>query len=136
MIRTRINRLVEKHGEALIVTAAATLLFVTLAIIYWYSYSSIKKSISRNAESELRESSLKVNNVVSVMELALRNNVWAVPKSANSIKQVEEMVVHVVEDNLHVMGCGVAYRPELNNGQQMGVFAYDVELHEVRLHEA
>ena len=55
MIRTRINRLVEKHGEALIVTAAATLLFVTLAIIYWYSYSSIKKSISRNAESELRE---------------------------------------------------------------------------------
>ena len=126
MIRTRINRLVEKHGEALIVTAAATLLFVTLAIIYWYSYSSIKKSISRNAESELRESSLKVNNVVSVMELALRNNVWAVPKSANSIKQVEEMVVHVVEDNLHVMGCGVAYRPELNNGQQMGVFAYDV----------
>ena len=126
MIRTRINRLVEKHGEALIVTAAATLLFVTLAIIYWYSYSSIKKSISRNAESELRESSLKVNNVVSVMELALRNNVWAVPKSANSIKQVEEMVVHVVEDNLHVMGCGVAYRPEMNNGQQMGVFAYDV----------
>ena len=126
MIRTRINRLVEKHGEMLIVSTAATLLFVTLAIIFLYSYSSIKNSISRNAESELREGSQKVRNVVGVMELALRNNVWAVPKSANSIKHLEEMVVHVVEDNLHVMGCGVAYRPEMNNGQQLGVFAYDV----------
>ena len=111
MIRTRINRLVEKHGEALIVTAAAMVSFRRWLSSTGIHTLSIKKSISRNAESELRESSLKVNNVVSVMELALRNNVWAVPKSANSIKQVEEMVVYVVEDNLHVMGCGVAYRP-------------------------
>ena len=62
----------------LVILLAALLLGLTLALLYLYSFKSIKSSIGHRAESELRETGLKIRGVMSEMELALKNNLWIV----------------------------------------------------------
>ena len=123
---SKLNKFLQKRGNILVVTLAAVLLSLTLTILYFYSYNSIKKSISRLTESELRETSLKIKNVVNDMELALENNVWAAPWHNDSLWAAEELVEHVVRDNIHVMGCGIGYVPSQNGWRRDGVFAFDL----------
>jgi sigma-B regulation protein RsbU (phosphoserine phosphatase) len=123
---SKLNKFLQKRGNILVVTLAAVLLSLTLTILYFYSYNSIKKSISRLTESELRETSLKIKNVVNDMELALENNVWAAPWHNDSLWATEELVEHVVRDNIHVMGCGIGYVPSQNGWRRDGVFAFDL----------
>lgn len=110
----------------MVVVMAAILLSMTLAILYLNAYRGIKYYINRLTASELRENSLYIHNVVNDMQLALENNVWAAPWHNDSLWATEELIVHVVRDNLHIMGCGVAYVPSENGGRKDGIFAYDV----------
>ena len=124
---SKMNEFLQKRANLLVVSVAALLLCLTLAILYLYSYNGIKNYINRLAASELRENSLYIRNVVNDMQLALENNVWAAPYHNDSLWATEELVVHVVKDNLHIMGCGVAYVPSENGGRKDGIFAYDLE---------
>ncbi|MCR5130229.1 MAG: SpoIIE family protein phosphatase [Prevotella sp.] len=126
---TRIERTAaffQKWGIVLFITGATLLIGAMLAVLYYYSYNSVRRSIDRRAASELNEASLKIHTIVSSMELALKNNVWAVPMHSDSLFATEELIHHVVNENLHVMGCGIAYVPEENGGEKIGSFAYDV----------
>ena len=118
----------QQRGGMLVILLAALLLGLTLALLYLYSFKSIKSSIGHRAESELRETGLKIRGVMSEMELALKNNLWAIPLHADSITMTRELTKRVVRANENVMGCGVAYVPEQNGDRQSGIFAYEVHV--------
>ncbi len=123
---SKMYEFLQRRGNLMVVVMAAILLSMTLAILYLNAYRGIKYYINRLTASELRENSLYIHNVVNDMQLALENNVWAAPWHNDSLWATEELIVHVVRDNLHIMGCGVAYVPSENGGRKDGIFAYDV----------
>ena len=121
------NPFLQKWGNVLVLTVVAMLATLTLLGLSYYSYKQLQKGIVRYSERELTEAALEIRNVINAMELAMQNNVWGVPMHADSVNETRDLTCHVVRDNIHVMGCGVAYRPEENNGVKLGIFAYDME---------
>ena len=85
------------------------LLGLTLAIFYYFSYDGIRKDVKQRAESELRETSLKIKSIMSVVEVAANNISWAVEGDLRNADDMYLILEKLVSDNKNIIGAGIGF---------------------------
>ena len=97
-----------KRGH-IVLLIPGLLLGLTLAIFYYFSYDGIRKDVKQRAESELRETSLKIKSIMSVVEVAANNISWAVEGDLRNADDMYLILEKLVSDNKNIIGAGIGF---------------------------
>ena len=101
----------QTRSSLAIVVTAAVLIELTVAIQYWYSHEGIQHEVERRAKSELREQSLEIQNVMTAVEVAVKNHVWVFEKALPYPDSIYTIEHRLAGQNEQIWGCGVAFIP-------------------------
>ena len=93
----------------IVVAMAAQVLGVTLAVLYYYSYNSLKREAENRAENELSETALHIRNVLSVVETSAKGRTWPVQKNLGNADIMYELLNHLVAGNDNIRGAGIGF---------------------------
>ena len=97
-----------KSGWAVMVTAAV-LLEVTIAVQYLFTRRGIRQEVQYRAKAELRVKNMEIHNMVTAVEVAARNTVWAVEESLGEPDSIYSVLRRLVTQNKNIVGCGVMF---------------------------
>ena len=68
----------QTRSSLAIIVTAAILIELTVAIQYWYAKRGIEEEVVRRAKSELTVESLEIQNVMTSVEVGVKNHVWVI----------------------------------------------------------
>ena len=94
-----------------IIFLAAVLIELTNAVQYLFAREGIRKEAEHRAQSELYLKSLEIEKVMTAVEVAMRNHVWAVEQRLREPDAMFDAVRQVVKDNRLLVGCSIAFIP-------------------------
>ena len=100
-----------KKYYLILVIAAALLLEVMGAVQYFTATYGIQNELLDKANRDM-EQSLRVANVKSEVETALRNIYNAVAMSIDNPKGYYSIAAGLIKNNPHIVGAGIAFRPD------------------------
>ena len=114
-----------KLSIALIINAAI-LVEVTSFIQYFYAKEGIHNAVENRAEGELRIKSLKIQNVMNEVEVAVRDMAWAVERDLDHPEAMLTITRRLLDDNYIVVGSTVAFEPDYYKkyGKQFAPYSY------------
>ena len=120
-----------KKYYLILVIAAALLLEVMGAVQYLTATYGIQNELLDKANRDM-EQSLRVANVKSEVETALRNIYNAVAMSIDNPKGYYSIAAGLVKNNPHIVGAGIAFRPDYYKSKGLGSlyapYVYDREI--------
>ena len=93
----------------LILLVAASLLIVTLSVLYYFAYEGIQMEAKHRAEGELRETGLRIKNIMSVVEVAEDNIAWAVESDLADPDGLFQLLEKFVKNNDNIIGAGIGF---------------------------
>ena len=70
-----LKSLQSKSSLAILITAAV-LIELTAAIQYWYARKGIREEVEQRAKSELKVVNLEIQNIMTAVEVAVKNHAW------------------------------------------------------------
>ena len=79
----RWQKSLQTRSSLAIIVTAAILIELTVAIQYWYAKRGIEEEVVRRAKSELTVESLEIQNVMTSVEVGVKNHVWVIEACSN-----------------------------------------------------
>ena len=115
----------EKASIALIIIAAL-LVEVTSIVQFWYAKNGIRSEVEQRAKSELRIKSLKIQNVMNEIEVAVQDFSWAVERDLDKPESMITITRRLLQDNRFIVGSAVAFKPNYYEqyGRQYAPYSY------------
>ncbi|MBO6099145.1 MAG: SpoIIE family protein phosphatase [Prevotella sp.] len=107
------------NASIALIVIAAILVEVTSIIQYMYAQEGILRSVENRAQGELRIKSLKIQNVMNEIEVAVREMAWAVERDLDKPGSMVTITQRLLDDNKIIVGSAVAFEP--NYYKKMGV---------------
>ncbi len=126
MIFDRLKKLVHERSGLLIIILMAALIEVSNVIQYMYASHGIREEVQHRAESELRIKNLEVEKVMTEVEVAVRNMVWAVEQRLNQPDSMYAITRELLAQNDIIVGSAVAFEPYyyVSKGKQFSPYSY------------
>lgn len=100
-----------RQGLAIIITAAI-LLEATAFLQFYFSRKGIEQEATRRAESELENTEAEISGIMSQVEVAVKNNLWAVRKMLPHPDSLYDITQRILDFNPSVSGSAVAMIPD------------------------
>lgn len=107
----RWQKSLQTRSSLAIIVTAAILIELTVAIQYWYAREGIEEEVVRRAKSELTVESLEIQNVMTSVEVAVKNHVWVVESMLEHPDSLYTVEHRFVRENEQIWGCGIAFIP-------------------------
>ncbi len=119
------ERLRSNVSIALIIIAVI-LVEMTSFIQYFFAKEGIHNEVEHRAHSELRIKSLKIQNVMNEIEVAVREMVWAVERDLDKPSSMVTITQRLLDDNKIIVGSAVAFEPNYYKklGLQFAPYSY------------
>ena len=99
------------NASIALIVIAAILVEVTSIIQYMYAQEGILRSVENRAQGELRIKSLKIQNVMNEIEVAVREMAWAVERDLDKPGSMVTITQRLLDDNKIIVGSAVAFEP-------------------------
>ena len=115
-----------ENGSIALIIIAAVLVEMTSIIQYMYAQEGILRSVENRAQGELRIKSLKIQNVMNEIEVAVREVAWAVERDLDKPGTMVVITQRLLDDNGIIVGSAVAFEPNYykNMGAQFAPYSY------------
>lgn len=125
-IINRIRRSVRTRSSIWVLVAAAALLAAMTAIQNYYARTGIEMEVEHRAEAVLAGKSLKIQNVLTSVEVAVENMAWAAERQLDRPDSVYRVTRRMVRQNAYIVGSAVAFEPYYfpEKGRQFAVYSY------------
>lgn len=109
-----------------VIVAVSTLTIISLASIYFYNRSSIKRESEHIAASNLRTLTNNVDGVLKKVETAADNMIWLVRDHLDDPDYMYTITHNLVSSNDEITGSTVAFIPEYYNsiGEYYAPYSY------------
>ena len=122
----RIRSFLQGRSSIWVLIVAAALLAAMTAIQNYYARSGIEKEVRHRAEAVLAGKSLKIQNVLTSVEVAVENMAWAAERQLNRPDSVYRVTRRMVRQNDYIVGSAVAFEPYYfpEKGRQFAVYSY------------
>ncbi len=98
----------ESWGLVVIILSAAVIELVCI-LQFWYARAGIRNEVEQRAKSELRLKSLEIKNVMTSVEVAVKNMAWLAEQNLGNPDQVANACSRLVKANDMIVGCGIAF---------------------------
>ena len=102
-------RSLQTRSSLAILVTAAVLIEVTGAVQYWFAAKGIREEARHRAEAELQLNSQHIQGVMTAVEVAVANTIWAVEANLNQPDSIYSVLRHIVLQNPTIVGCGTAF---------------------------
>ena len=102
----------QRRAALAIIILAAVLIELTSVVLYLYAREGIRKEVELRAQNELYSKSLEIEKVMTAVEVAARNHVWAIRQRLQEPDAMTDMVSQMVSDNPLLTGCSIAFMPD------------------------
>ncbi len=106
--RLRLTTTRSKSSVALIVIAGLVIEVMT-ATMYWFASRGIREEVKHRAESELKVKSLEIKNVMTAVESAVDNSVWAVEQQLDQPDSLINIASRLAKQNSTIVGAGLLF---------------------------
>ncbi len=105
---------------------AAALIAAVTAYQHYYAVNGIQREVRHRAEAVLAAKSLKIQNVLTSVEVAVENMAWAAERHFNRPDSVYRVTRRMVRQNNYIVGSAVAFEPFYypEKGRQFAVYSY------------
>jgi len=107
--KNSLNDLLERRGSLIVLLLATIFIAITLGMFYYYAREGVKEEVELRAQSELLETSLKVDGVFGSVEVALENVAWAIEDKIYDTEKIYDFLETPVVMNKYITGIGVGY---------------------------
>ena len=108
----RWQKSLQTRSSLAIIVTAAILIELTVAIQYWYAKRGIEEEVVRRAKSELTVESLEIQNVMTSVEVGVKNHVWVIESMLEYPDSMYTIEYRIVHENEQIWGCGIAFIPD------------------------
>ena len=108
----RWQKSLQTRSSLAIIVTAAILIELTVAIQYWYAKRGIEEEVVRRAKSELTVESLEIRNVMTSVEVGVKNHVWVIESMLEYPDSMYTIEYRIVHENEQIWGCGIAFIPD------------------------
>ena len=117
------------RGSLVIIIVASLLVGLTTAIQYWYAKQGIEDDVELHAQSELHVKSLKIQNVMNEVEVAVREMAWAVERDLGNPDSIVNITKRLLVNNSNIVGSAVAFVPDYykSKGHQFAPYSYRIK---------
>ena len=102
----------QTRSSLAILITMAVLVEVMGGVQYWFAARGIREEAKYRAESEIHISSQHIKNVLTSVEVAVNNMVWAVEQNLEQSDAVYVPIQHIVKNNDEIVGCGIGFVPD------------------------
>lgn len=99
-----------KFSLAIFITVAL-MIEVILGIQYWYAEKHIRVEMEQRAETELKMKSLEIHNILTAVEVAVKNQAWSAEKMIAIPDSMYCVAERLVTQNDQIIGVGMAFKP-------------------------
>lgn len=102
-----------KRTVLIVIILAAVLLEVISAVQYRYTRGLLEEELEKSAFRDLMTSALRIQEVMSKAEVAVRGQLWHVEKHLDDPDYMGELVTNMVkDDNDNIIGAGLGFKPD------------------------
>ena len=116
-----------RHKASIIlIIIAAMLVEITSIVQYLYAQKGIQEAVEHRAQGELHIKSLKIQNVMNEVEVAVREMAWAVERDLARPDSMLPVTLRLLDDNDIIVGSAVAFEPYYykDRGKQFSPYSY------------
>lgn len=99
-----------KFSLAIFITVAL-MIEAIIGIQYWYAEKQIRGEMKHRAETELNLKSLEIQNILNVVEVAVKNQAWSAERMITNPDSMYSVVKRLVTQNDQIIGVGIAFKP-------------------------
>ena len=92
-----------------IILVAAVLIEVTSIVQYLFARKSIQEEVQHRAQTELQVKNLEIQKVMTAVEVAARNMVWAAGQQLSHPDSLGGVLRRLVGQNATIVGAGIAF---------------------------
>ena len=92
-----------------LIVIAALLIELTSATMYWYASKGIREEVQHRAETELRVKNLEIQRVMTSVETAVVNTIWAIEQQLSQPDSLQPVIRRIVKQNSFIVGVGLAF---------------------------
>ena len=112
--------------SVILIIFAAILVEFTSIVQYFYAQEGILQAVENRAQGELRIKSLKIQNVMNEIEVAVREMAWAVERDLDRPDSMVVITRRLLSDNSIIVGSAVAFEPNYykKRGLQFAPYSY------------
>ncbi len=100
-----------------IVLFCSIIVIFIISIFYWYSQQSIRENNKKLVSSLAENTVLKISNILSPTERILNNYTWMLEQGLLPSDSVYSLTKKVVENNVNITGCAIAFKPNTYKDQ-------------------
>ena len=97
------------RSSVIVIVLVALLIEATSVIQYWFASRGIREEVEHRAKTELKVKSMEIRNVMSTVEVATNNMVWAAEELIDTPDSLYTLLRRIVKDNSIIVGCGVTF---------------------------
>jgi len=115
-----------QKASIILIIIAAVLVEITSIVQYLYAQEGIQEDVAHRAQSELRVKSLKIQNVMNEVEVAVREMAWAVERDIARPDSMLPVTLRLLADNDIIVGSAVAFEPYYykDRGRQFSPYSF------------
>ena len=106
-----INKTLSVKLSLMVVCEIALLLFVALAVMFYFARQTLKAEAMRNAEQTLESTVQHIDNILLSVEQATGNIYWNLLGKMNNRERMFHYCQTVIESNPYIVGCAIAMDP-------------------------
>ena len=120
------SNLKPQTSNLILIVIAAFLVEVTSIVQYFYAKNSARNEVEHHAKSELRIKSLKIQNVMNEIEVAVNEMAWLVERDIDRPDYMITITRRLLDDNNFIVGSAVAFEPHFyeEHGLQFAPYSY------------
>ena len=115
-----------QKASIILMMIAAVLVEITSIVQYLYAQKGIQEAVEHHAQGELRIKSLKIQNVMNEVEVAVREMAWAVERDIARPDSMQSVTLRLLADNDIIVGSAVAFQPYYykQHGRQFSPYSF------------
>lgn len=99
----------QNRSSFAIIVIAAVLIEATSVVQYWFARKGIQEEVQHRAQSELQVKNLEIQKVLTAVEVAANNMVWAIEQQLARPDSIQSICRRLVEQNPNIVGCGIGF---------------------------
>jgi HAMP domain-containing protein len=104
--------------NVMVVIEVVTLLVASLAVLFYYSYKTLKDEAMKDAVETLDGVALNIDNVLMSVEQSAGNIYYNMVEHLNEPDRMETYCRELLACNPYVQGCAVAFKPGFYQGHE------------------
>lgn len=122
----KISNLKSQASNLILIIIAALLVEVTSIVQYFYAKNVVRNAVEHRAKNELRIKSLKIQNVMNEIEVAVNEMAWLVERDIDRPDSMIVITHRLLDDNNFIVGSAVAFEPYFykKHGLQFAPYSY------------